>query len=150
MTPLAQSPETARRIEQQLAQAVPNWREIAADPDWARWLAAVNPATGRGRREQLDGAIERGDVQVVVETLQRFLQERREGWPIREIGQGLQPRAATASYTRHEIKQNYERRRRGEYGDEEWTRLERSMHQAVKHGRVAGAVPLAKNFSDGR
>jgi hypothetical protein len=75
-------------IAQMLDQTMPNWRSIVAEPNWARWLAACNPADGRLRSEQFNDAVRRGDAGQVIAMLQRYLQEQREGWPIREAGRG--------------------------------------------------------------
>lgn len=142
--------QIAHHIDLLLEQALPGWRAIVAKTDWPRWLNACNRTTGRLRRNQLDDAIERSDVRDVVAMLQRFSQEMREGWPIREIGQGLEPRTPVATYTCDQIRENYERHRRGELTGAEWNRLERDMIAAGREGRVANATPLAKNFADGR
>jgi hypothetical protein len=132
---MAQSNLTA--VEIALQRAVPGWRAIAADPQWIRWLNAANPATGQLRQQLLDDAIEQGNVRVVVATLQRFQQEMREGWPIREIGQEMPPRAAVASYSRSEIAKNYARHQRGEITGAAWHRLKRDTIAAAREGRVA-------------
>jgi hypothetical protein len=54
-------------------------------------------------------------------------------------------------WTRDAIRLAYERRRKGQISDADWAKLEESIIAAAREGRVAGALPLSKNyFTDGR
>jgi hypothetical protein len=137
--------ESTTALERQLDQAMPNWRSITAEPNWPRWLNACNPADGRLRSKPFVDAVGRRDAAYVIATLQRYAQEQREGWPIREIGE-WKPRPAKPVYTRDVIRQNYLVHQRGGFISREdaWERLEHDMILAGREGRVLHPVPLAK------
>jgi hypothetical protein len=138
-------------LEHQLDVELPTWRSITAEQNWARWLNACNPADGRLRSEQFVDAVRRADAGSVAAMMQRYLQEQREGWPIREAGRGP-PRSPAPAFTREQIQWNYRQHQRGAWAgrEAEWDRLERDMIRAAADGRVPGGVPTAKNFGDGR
>jgi hypothetical protein len=48
-----------------------------------------------------------------------------------------------------QIKNFYAQRHRGAYTDADWAKLEQELIAAGREGRIAGATPLAKNWSDG-
>jgi hypothetical protein len=63
-----------------------------------------------------------------------------------------QYRALARTYTREQIRRNYEVRRQGGFAgrEAEWERLELDMISAGREGRVENPVPLAKNWGDSR
>jgi hypothetical protein len=138
------------QIEQEISRAIPNWDSIAASERWSRWINACNPATGQVRFPDFRDAIERGDAGYVIATLQRFLQEWRENWPIREVGQGREMRPRAAVYSRADIRQLYELHRRGELVGPEWEKTEADVIRASAEGRISGGLPLTKNIYDMR
>jgi hypothetical protein len=136
-------------LEHRLDIELPTWRRIAAEPNWARWLNACNPADGRLRSEQFGDAVRQGDAGHVITMLQRYVQEQREGWPIREVSRG-HPRHRKPTYSREDIRRTYERRRRGEISDADFNRWESDVIAAAREGRVENPCPLARNYGDGR
>jgi hypothetical protein len=122
--------------------------DVAADARWFRWLDGVDPPTGQVRRQLLDEASKRGDHAQARSLIQQFEHARATGTLSsyrRSAGPPKKP-----VYTRPQIRQYYERHRRGELTGPEWDRLERDIVAASAEGRVVGAAPLAKNFGDGR
>jgi hypothetical protein len=123
--------------------------DVTADARWYRWLEGVDPATGRMRQQLYADAIARGDHAHARMFVQQFEHARATGT--------LMPRRSTTMpshnkpfYTRPQIRKYYEAHRRGELIGPEWDRLEHDIIAASAEGRVANAVPLAKNFGDGR
>jgi hypothetical protein len=135
-------------LEQRLDQAMPGWRAVAAEERWGRWISAINPATGQVRSGQFVDAVQQGDARYVIATLQRYLQEKRENWPIREPGQS-QPRPEKPYYTRAQIRENFRQHQRGAYAGREadWEALQRDMLLAPLEGR-AESIGLMKNLTD--
>ncbi len=50
-----------RTVEQQLEHDIPNWREVNNDPQFATWLAEVDPFSGRVRHDMLHEAYGAGN-----------------------------------------------------------------------------------------
>jgi hypothetical protein len=119
---------------------VPGYRAIAADPRWGRWLQAIDPPTGRVRAQLLDDAIERGDA---ANAIMFFKQFQATGGRI--PAESLSQPAATDKpmYTREEIRQAYELRRKGGFigRDGEWDRLERDMRGRCGRAGHRGRTP---------
>ena len=119
--------ESRRRLDDQVARAVPNYREIDRNPAWHRWLLGINSLTGQVRQTLLNSAIASGDVNRVSAFFRGFE---------REAGSTQAPAAAQArtasqrvsnkpTYTRDQISKIYRRRQQGAYANEaEWNRLE--------------------------
>lgn len=59
----------------QLDKNVENWREVNRNPQFLEWLAQRDPFSGRGRREMLQEAFNRGDAQRVIAFFNGFLRE---------------------------------------------------------------------------
>jgi hypothetical protein len=130
--------ETRRGLEQQLDQAVPGWRRTYDDPAWRAWLDAPDDYSGQSRRKLINRAAEVGDVHRVAAFFQhppaaqhgqaRSHQRRSPGAPAGNI------------YTRQQIADLYERRRKGEINNADWAKWEQEIFAAANQGRIAGAL----------
>jgi hypothetical protein len=127
--------------------------DVTADARWYRWLEDIDPATGRMRRQLFDDAMAQGDHAQARTLVEQFEHARATGmFGFRQqIAQFAMPQDKPF-YTRPQIAQLYSQHRRGAYigREAEWQRIEQDIIAASAEGRVANAVPLAKNFGDGR
>jgi exonuclease VII large subunit len=53
--------EVRRNLDQRLAEAVPNFREIDRDPRWLQWLTGRDALSGQIRQQLLDDAVAKGN-----------------------------------------------------------------------------------------
>jgi hypothetical protein len=67
-----QAREQRRRLDSQVAQAVPNYRVFDQDPRWHQWLLWPDRLSGRVRQQLLDEAIASGDTRRVVAFFKGF------------------------------------------------------------------------------
>src|SRR5262245_57731477 len=67
--------ESRHRLDQQVAAAVPNYREIDRDPRWHQWLIGLDPHTGQLRQTILNDAIASGNVSRVAAFFRGFERE---------------------------------------------------------------------------
>jgi hypothetical protein len=67
--------ESRRRLDQQIAAAVPNYQEIDRDPRWHRWLLGIDTLSGRVRQHLLNDAIASGDANRVYSFFKGFERE---------------------------------------------------------------------------
>jgi hypothetical protein len=116
---------------------VPGWRRTYDDPAWREWLDAPDDFSGRERRQLLNDAAEKGDVHRVA----AFFQHP----PAAQHGQARsyrsrQPATGPRVYTRQQIQNLYERRRKGEFNDATWAKWEAEIFAAANQGRIAGAL----------
>jgi hypothetical protein len=111
---------------------VPNYREIDKDPRWHQWLQTPDPPSGRVRQRLLDQAIASATPHRVISFFQQFLQS---GHTAQATFHGQS--ASGRTYTRAQIKQLYEHRRRGGYAGPEqaWAQQEADILRAAE-GRV--------------
>jgi len=72
-----QAQQNRRALDQAVAMAVPNYREIDANPRWRQWLMLPEPYTGRIRQEILNDAITASDALRVVTFFRGFLAEEQ-------------------------------------------------------------------------
>jgi hypothetical protein len=126
--------------------------DVTADARWFRWLDGIDPATGQVRRQLFNDAMQRGNHARARMLTEQFERARAAGTLVlnsyrRSVGLPEKP-----VYTRPQIAQLYSQHRRGAYvgREAEWARIERDIVAASAEGRVENAVPLAKNFADGR
>ena len=140
-------------LEQQLDAAVPQWRQIVSDPGWDAFLAIPNRLTGQTKGQLLDHANATSNVAGMAELIKEY------AWRLqmRELDRAAMSgypafNGRRSTYTREQIAANYHAHQRGEFAGREadWDALERSMIAAAREGRVANALPLAKNHGDGR
>jgi hypothetical protein len=134
--------ERRKRLDQEVAAAVPNYEQIDADPRWHRWLLQPDPLTGAVRQEVLNDAIMSGSASRVVAFFRGFLSQHA-------VDEGRAPqRGRTVSpdinnsnrlLTREQIKRFYELHRTGKLVGPEWERTEQQIIAASAQGRVIGA-----------
>src|SRR5262245_15948230 len=107
--------ELRHRLDQQVEQAVPNFREIDADPRWHRWLLGIDSLTGRQRQLLLNDAVEHRNSSRVKEFFARF--QREVGGTPQTYSAVSRPAASSNKpiYTRRLIAELYERHRKGEF-----------------------------------
>jgi hypothetical protein len=123
------------------------------DPRWWQWLQGIDPPTGQVRQQMFDAAIEQGDHARARMFVEQFEQARTNGMLLYgSFRRRYTPSDNKPVYTRPQILQLYAQHRRGAYTgrEAEWARIENDIIAASREGRVANAVPLAKNFGDGR
>lgn len=71
--------EVRRNLDQRLAEAVPNFREIDRDPPWLQWLTGRDALSGQIRQQLLDDAVAKGNAGRVIAFFRGFLQEAAAG-----------------------------------------------------------------------
>jgi hypothetical protein len=129
--------EQRRRLDQQVAAAVPNYQEIDRDPRWHQWLIGVDLMSGRVRQALLNEAIQRGDARRVELFFKQFQQQEGQGGGSTRTGR---TKSATTKpfYTHDDIKRLYDQHRRGAYAgrEAEWARIEADIFKAQHEGRV--------------
>jgi hypothetical protein len=69
--------EARKRLDAEVARAVPNYREIDDDPRWRQWLTNPDVLTRRRRQEFLNEAIAAADAPRVISFFNKFLQEEQ-------------------------------------------------------------------------
>ena len=67
--------EARHRLDQQVAEAVPNYLEIDRMPEWRKWLLGVDPLSGSIRQYVLNDAIAEANASRVVAFFRGFLAE---------------------------------------------------------------------------
>jgi len=115
--------EVRRNLDQRLAEAVPNFREIDRDPRWLQWLTGCNALSGQIRQQLLDDAVAKGNAGRVIAFFRGFLQEAAAG----RHGQPGQAAGGKPIYTRAQITQMASLRRKGVYSDVEWATWEAEL-----------------------
>jgi len=128
--------EVRRNLDQRLAEAVPNFREIDRDPRWLQWLTGRDALSGQIRQQLLDDAVAKGNDGRVIAFFRGFLQEAAAG----RHGQPGQAAGGKPIYTRAQITQMASLRRKGVYSDAEWAAWEAELIAAGREGRVIGAL----------
>jgi hypothetical protein len=133
--------EARRRLDQEVAVAVPDFRDIDVNPRWHRFLVEVDPFTGRVRQALLNEAVKSGEARRVIAFFQKFLHEQQAADQASSPGR---PRRAPEkrTYTRAEIGQLYEQHRKG--AEAEWARLESDIFAAQHENRIQGTPYLTK------
>ena len=108
--------EQRRRLDDQIARAVPNYQEIDKDPRWHRWLLGTDNLSGRIRQHLLNDAIAAGDSHRVKSFFDGFQGEA-----------GNTPAAAHRTgarydrpiYSRDQIAKLYRKHQQGAYANRE-------------------------------
>src|SRR5262245_2340697 len=67
--------ESRRNLDMAVERAVPNYREIDADPRWHSWLVQIDPLTGQMRQQLLNAAVAAGDANRVRAFFNGFVQQ---------------------------------------------------------------------------
>ena len=133
--------EARFRLDQQVAAAVPNYKEIDRDSNWHRWLLQHDALSGEVRQRLLNAAIQRGDANSVVAFFRQY-QSGGGSTHAASPASGGRTRSASSGrqiYTREMIGDLYERRRKGEIAEVDWNRIEADIFDAQKTGRISGA-----------
>ena len=139
-------------FESRLQQAIKDFDEINADPEWIAWLNEVDPLLRGPRRIVAQAAYARGDVEAVKEYVDLFKKSRHpvpakpEVSREKELARQVQPSRATASvpvnaqktYTMSEADALFRRMQQltaqGRF--EEAKRLDAEISAAYQEGRV--------------
>jgi hypothetical protein len=145
--------ERRRRLDREVEQAIPNYRDFDRDPRWHHWLLGIDLMSARVRQTLLNEAISIGNAPRVISFFRQF--ERQAGQPSSVGGTGNTPGSAGASsrrrgvfskpfYDNASIKKLYEDRRRGVYSEAEFARIEADLFAAQREGRVIAAPFFTK------
>jgi hypothetical protein len=139
--------EARHRLDQQVAAAVPNFREIDRDPRWHEWLLATDALSGRQRQVLLNDAIAQGNAARVIGFFRGWQQQAGA-----DSGQAAQPRSQWMPmwgpdrriYSRAEIAKLYRQHAQGAYNGREadWQRQEADIIAAGRDGRVQDTLPI--------
>lgn len=135
-----------------VGQAVPDWEEVNARPDWLEWLGQDDPLLGTTRQAALDQASGARDARRVAALFNAFkatLPKPAAPTPKGPdtVQQQVAPRSQTVTpaqpstsqkrfYTEADLKGLYAARRRGEYTNEQWAVISTEIDNAVAEGRV--------------
>lgn len=143
--------------EQRLTEAVPNWRDVNATPEWLAWLAEFDPLLGSTRQAAVSTAYTSYDVPRTAAflnqyaALQRSVEIDRPLTPQEELARQVSPRATNAMpvttqtsatsgkvWTQAEISAFYTAAIQGKYkaNPAEKARIEAEIDTAVSQGRV--------------
>jgi hypothetical protein len=135
---------TKLSLDRELDAAVPNWRQINADPRFHAWLLLPETYSGVIRDRLLKDAAAAGDAQRLINFFRGFLRE--QGGAGQPAAAGPAPRRAARApsgqriYDRSEITRMWTLRRQGKINDQDWLRWEYELCRASKEGRVRGAL----------
>jgi hypothetical protein len=135
--------ERRKRLDADVEEAVPNYREIDAMPAWHEWLGQLDPMSGVPRQQLLNDAIASGSTHRVAAFFNCFQAQAGHGEAAstarRPAGrQATDPRAPV--YTRAQIKQFFELKRQGKYDAAQAAQIEAEIIRAGAEGRVVGAM----------
>jgi hypothetical protein len=136
------SQEARHRLDAQLAQAVPNFREIDRDPNWHHYLLQYDPLSGQVRQQLLNDAVASGEIARVVAFFRGF--QREHAAPAEHTGHAEHTgrrRPATHGkpvYSREQITRLYRAHQQGAYRgrESEWMRQEADIIAAGREGRI--------------
>jgi hypothetical protein len=129
--------EARHRLDAQVERAVPDYREIDHNPLWHRWLLGIDSLSGRVRQLLLNEAISAGDARRVKEFFAQFKREAGGAQtPAASRSRSSRAPSGQQIYTPKMIGQIYERRRKGEFSDEAFAKIEADIFDAQKSGRV--------------
>jgi hypothetical protein len=125
-------------IERTLDTQIRDWRTTYADPRFANWLAEPDGYSGAVRSRLLRDAVAKGDANRVAAIYAGFQREAGQRAPAGQQRSYQSSPAATGKplYSREQIKQLYEQRRRGAINDANWARIEADIIAAGREGRV--------------
>jgi hypothetical protein len=134
--------EQRHRLDQQVAEAVPNLEEVDNDPRWHQWLRGMDPLNARIRQELLNNAIaaaDAGRVKAFFDSFEREAQGASHGadrGPARRGGRA--PSHGTRTWTRASIDEFYRARQKGAYKgrEAEADAIEADLFAAQHEGRV--------------
>jgi hypothetical protein len=141
--------ERRHRLDQQVEQLVPDYREVDRDPSWHRWLLGVDPMSGRVRQALLDDAIRKGNAARVKNFFDQFRDQYEPtggGGSISSSARRSRAAAVKPTYTRSQIHALYEAHRKGAYQgrEAEWARIEQDIFDSQREGRIVGPPWISK------
>jgi hypothetical protein len=128
-------------IEQTLDREVPDWRACYQNPAFSAWLAQRDDFSGGVRSALMRHAVDVGDAGRVVAFYKGFLAEGRHVPAGQQRAYQSRPAATGGNiYTRQQIADLYERRRKGLIDAATWAKWEPAIIKAANEGRIAGAL----------
>lgn len=139
--------ESRQNLDDRVARAVPNYKQIDQDPRWHSWLVGTDAFTGRMRQQLLNDAVRNRDNARVTAIFNGFLQQHGASSQAQAPAarQARSTYGAGRVYSRDDIKALYEQHRKGAWAgrEAEWSRVEQDIIAASREGRIRGAVDLA-------
>jgi hypothetical protein len=138
--------ESRHRLDSQVEQAVPNYREIDRDPNWHRWLLGYDVLSGEVRQRLLNAAIQRGDSSSVVAFFKAYQRESGSTHAASPASGGRGRSSGNKPiYTRAQVAQLYAAHQKGLFAgrESEWARQEHDIIAAGREGRILGATDVA-------
>ena len=138
--------EARRRLDDQVARGVPDYQQVDRDPRWHRWLLGIDSLSGRVRQTLLNEAISHGDPHRVKSFFDGF---KREVGSTQQAAAAAAPRSRSAplgtrTYSRQQIADLYEKRRKGEFKDDTWNKIEADIFKAQHENRIAAHPYITK------
>jgi hypothetical protein len=128
--------EARHRLDREVEQAIPDYREVDASPRRHAWLRSVDPLSGRVRQQLLNDAIANGAANRVISFFNQF---KREAGAVSHASSSQTGSSGSRRvYTRSQIAEIYAAHRKGRYAgrEQEWQRQEADIFAAVREGRV--------------
>jgi hypothetical protein len=131
------SRDRRRALDERVAQLVPDYRTIDANPAWHTWLLGVDMLSGRVRQQLLNEGIQRGDANQVRAIFDRFRSQGQSTGTTRTAS-SRRSTGAKPFYSRADITRLYDQHRRGAFAgrEDEWQRIEQDLFLAQREGRI--------------
>jgi hypothetical protein len=135
-----------RRLDQEVEQLVPDFRQVDRMPEWHQWLLGTDMLSGRVRQQLLNEAISSGNAQQVRAIFDRFRNQGQSGGGTGSRTSSSRRSTGKNFYTHDDIKRLYEQHRKGFYVNREdaWARQEADIFAAMREGRVEQKPYLTK------
>ena len=140
--------ESRRRLDGEVARAVPDYQEVDRNPRWHRWLLGIDSLSGRVRQTLLNEAISAADPARVKNFFDMFKREVGTQAPASTGTTSARPTPYAARstplggrlYRRDEISKIYRQHQQGKFSEAAWQRQEADIVAAAREGRVLNAV----------
>ncbi|WP_322152302.1 hypothetical protein [Paratractidigestivibacter sp.] len=153
---LQRQKEAAQRAEQMelkrrdaefvatMNRLVPGWLDQNEDQGFVAWLKVADPVYGFIRKDMLTKAANNFDGEAVASIFNQYRQELRQQQANSPLASQVSPThtagstspSAPVKWTSESIARFYDDARRGKYSDEEVTRIEKEIDDAVASGQV--------------
>lgn len=139
--------QAKRSFTDKLAEMVPDYAEIDADPEWQHWLSQKDPATRLVRQHMLNAYVADRDAEGTAELFKKWKQEHQPAPiapPVAPRGrggppEGLPPATPAAGYpTDAEIRAHFKAAKLGKVTDEERAEFEKRMQLPRPRARAQG------------
>jgi hypothetical protein len=139
-----QARESRHRLDQQVEQAIPDYRDFDRDPGWHRWLMGVDLMSGRIRQSLLNEAIQHGNLSRVKSFFDGYRQEASGSSPAQTTYSRRARSTTKPIYSRDQVRQLFEAHRKGAYAnrESEWARIEADIIRAGAEGRILGGTDI--------